>query len=267
MKRLIILGVILASWLLSPVADAQFNRFSGCDREGFCSPVGPVLIPVSTACSTASGTTTTFTAQGVGQADPRRNSVVSINWSDSTLAGTAEITGVTLGALPMLRAVRASGDNQNSNSEIWYVANPTGTSANIVVTSSAAINGITIGVYSLLGYDVTPVSSTVGTTSVSLAYANKQVALEAGSRTVNVSTSLSNLTNDFSSACGSFLWGVHASGRLNGNNQTLTSAISPTSNTPKIALAIWSVATGACNQTGLDFSVDCNMVYIPALVH
>ncbi len=262
MQRLLALLAFITA--LAFPAQAQF--INEC-RYGFCSPAGPVLIPVSTACSTASGTTTTFTAQGVGPASPLRTSVVSINWGDSTNAGTAEITGIALGALPMARGVRASGDNQNSNSEVWYVANPTGTSANIVVTSSTAIDGITIGVYSLLGYQTAPVASTTGTTSVSLAYANKQVALEAGSRTVNVSTSLSNLTNDFSSACGANLWGVHASGRLNGNNQTLTSAISPTSNNPKIALATWSVPSGACDQTGLIFSLDCNMILIPALIH
>lgn len=266
MKRLLA-SLAVAIGLLVPSANAQFNRFSGCDREGFCSPGNLSLTPISNACSTASGTVTTFTAQGVGPANPLRTSVVSLNWGDSTLAGTAEITGVTLGGVAMTRGVRASGDNQNSNSEIWYLANPTGTSANIVVTTSTAIDAITIGTYSLIGFLTIPVASNVGTVSVSLGYNNKQVALEAGSRTINVSTSLSNLTNDFSTACGPNLWGVHASGRLNGNNQTLTSAINPTTNNPKIALAIWSVASSACDQTGLIFSIDCNMVLVPALIH
>jgi hypothetical protein len=86
------------------------------------------------------------------------------------------------------------------------------------------------------------------------------VVLAAASRTINVSTSLSNLTNDFSSACGTGLWGVHTSGQENGNG-TLTSNISPTSNNPKIALVLWSSQIpGTCTQsvsfiartTGLD---------------
>jgi len=268
MKRIAIFLILFAlAWLNGPNADAQFNKLSGCDQFGFCSINNSNLIPIGNACSIVSGTTTTFTAQGIGNANPNRTSVVSINWGDSTLAGTAEITNVTLGGVSMLRGVRAAGDDQNSNSEIWYLANPTGTSANIVVTTSTAIDGITIGVYSLIGYATAPISTTVGTTSASLAYSNKQVALEAGSRTINVSTSLSNLTNDFSSACGPNLWGVHASGRLNGNGQTLTSTISPTSDNPKIALAIWTAVATACDQTGLIFSVDCNMVLVPALIH
>ncbi len=206
----------------------------------------PSVTAVSNACSTASGTTITFTAQGVGGANPNRITVVSINWDDSTNAGTAALNAVTVGGISMLRAASASIGVQNSNSEIWYVANPSGITANIVATFASSVNGITIEVYSLIGYIITPITSTTGTTSVSQTYNNKQLALAAGSRTINVSTSLSNLTNDFSSACGANLWGVHASQVLRGTNQTLTSTISPTSNTPKIALAIWSTQPPAC---------------------
>lgn len=226
----------LTVWYLQATdADAQFRR--EC-RYGFCGGSVASSTPISNACSTSSGTTITFTAQGVGGPNPRRISVVSINWSDSTAAGTAQITGVTIGGIAMTRAVRVTAGVANSNSEIWFVANPTGTTANVVITAATAINGVTIGVYSLIGYQAV-VASTTGTTSVSQNYTNKQLAIAAGSRTVNVSTSLSNMVNDYSSACGASLWGVHASQRLNGNG-TLTSAISPTSSTPKIALAIWS---------------------------
>src|SRR6266404_1317375 len=216
-----------------------------------------VVTPVSNACSTASGTTITFTAQGTGTTNPNRISVVSINWDDSTNAGTASITTVTIGGISMIKAVSALGGPQNSNSEIWYVSNPSGTTANIVITAATAINGITIDVYSLVGFVTAPVASSVGTTSVSQGYNNKQVALAAGSRQINVSTSLSNMANDFSSACGANLWGVHASQRLSGSNQTLTSTISPTSNTPLIALAVWtpgSPPVGSCTQSSNFFA-------------
>jgi len=200
----------------------------------------PSATPVSNACSTSSGTSITFTAQGVGGANPNRISAVSINWDDSTNAGTASITAVTLGGAPMIKAMLALSGAQNSNSEIWYVSNPSGTTANIVITAATAINGVTIEVYSLVGFITGPIATTTGTTSASQGYNNKQLALAAGSRQVNVSTSLSNMTNDFSSACGANLWGVHASQLLRGNSQTLTTTISPTSNTPLIALAVWS---------------------------
>ncbi len=141
----------------------------------------------------------------------------------------------------MTRAVANTAGVTNSNSEIWYVANPTGSTANIVATFATAVNGVTIEVYSLVGFLTAPIANTTGTTSATQTFNNKQVALAAASRTVNVSTSLSNMVNDFSSACGANLWGVHASQKLNGNSGSLTTTISPTSNNPKIALAVWTV--------------------------
>lgn len=211
---------------------------------------GPRGTPVSNACITSSGTTITFTAQGVGTAGANRITVVTINWDDSTVANTAELTAVTVGGISMARAVRAAGDNQSSNSEIWYAINPTGTSANIVLTFSTAVDAVTLEVYRLIGYN-NVLSTTTGTTSVSQAYDNKQLAIAAASRRVNVSTSLSNMVNDFSSACGANLWGVHASQPLHGNGGTLNSSISPTGNTPLIALVKWSVSNSAltCNES------------------
>lgn len=219
-------------------ADAQFRR--EC-RYGFCAPSGgPTGTPISNGCISTPGTTITFTAQGTGGANASRISVVSINWSS---AGSSELTAVTIGGISMVRAIRATTSLVGNNSEIWYVANPTGTSSNIVLTASIALTGATIEVYSLIGYR-SVVATTVGTTSVSQTYTNKQLAIAAGNRATNVSTSLSNMTNDFSSACGLGLWGVHASQRLSGSG-TLTSAISPTSNSPEIALAVWQTAVAA----------------------
>lgn len=242
------LGIVLASWLWIGQGEAQFDRINGCAKEGFCSPNGAKVTPVSNSCISSSGTTITFTAQNVGGANPNRTTVVSINWDDSTAAGTAQLTAMTVGGISMTRAVRATSGNQSSNSEIWYVANPTGSSANIVATFSTAVDGITIEVYSLIGFVTIPIATTTGTTTVSQVFNNKQLAFASASRRVNVSTSLSNMVNDFSSACGSSLWGVHASQKLNGNNGTLTSTISPTSNTPEIALAVWSASPVSCSQ-------------------
>lgn len=212
---------------------------------------GPTSTPVSNACINSSNTTITFTAQGTGNASATRVSVVSIAWSDSTAAGTAELTGMTIGGITMTRAVRTNGDDQNSNSEIWFVLNPTGATANIVATFSTAVDGVTIEVYSLKGFNTaSPLAVAVGSTNIIQTYNNKQVAIAVGSRTVNVSTSLSNLTTDFSSACGASLWGIHSSKALNGNNQTLTTTISPVSNNPKIALAVWNVSgPGVCTES------------------
>lgn len=250
MKRIaaFVLAFLAVWYLQSTDADAQFRR--EC-RAGFCVPGGsPSGTPVSNACINSSGTTITFTAQGVGGANPKRISVVSINWSDSTAAGTAQLSSVTIGGISMGRAVRTTAGAANSNSEIWSIPNPTGTTANVVATFSSAVDGVTIEVYSLIGYN-NIVATTTGTTSVSQSYSNKQLAIGAASRTVNVSTSLSNMVNDFSSACGAGLWGVHASQKLSGSG-TLSSSISPTSNNPKIALAVWTTGgiVASCTQSG-----------------
>src|SRR5438045_2158274 len=85
-------------------------QFSGCSA-GFCSPDDGVdALPISNACSTSSGTTVTFTAQGIGNARPNRISVVTINWDDSSVANTAELNAVSIGGVSMARAVRAQGD-------------------------------------------------------------------------------------------------------------------------------------------------------------
>src|SRR6266404_5464409 len=214
---------------------------SPVEAAGWLPLSNPTFTQTDNGCLTVSGTTTTFTAKGLGTASPSRIIAVTINWSDSTLAGTAQITAVTVAGSSTLRAVRALSNGQNSNSEVWWLQLPSGTSGDIIVTSSTAINAMTIAIYSLVGFNsIAPYATTTGTTTISQAFQAKNVALEAGSRTVNVSTSLSALTNDFSSACGTGLWGVHASGALNGNG-TLTSNINPTSNNPEMALAIWSV--------------------------
>lgn len=221
---------------------------------------GPSTTPTHQACINTSGTVTTFTASNFGPANSGRVTVVSVNWADTTAAGTAELTSVTVGGVAMARAIRAVGDNQNSNSEIWYILNPTGTSGNIVVTSSTVIDAVTISVYSLLGYG-TPTVTGTGTTTASNAYTNKTVSLAAGSRRVNVSTSLSNMTNNYSTNCGTGLWGVHAYNGNNGNG-TLTTTINPTSNTPLIAMATWSACPqGVCAFTPLSLGTNIRAWY------
>lgn len=209
---------------------------------GWLPLASATVTQTDSGCLASAGTVNTFTAKGLGNANPNRITAVSINWADSTLAGTAELTSVTVGGNAAQRAVRAAGDDQNSNSEIWWLQLPAGTTGDIVVTSSTNIDAVTIGVYSLIGFALMPSPVSTGTTTANIAYQNKDVVLAAGSRTTNVSTSLSNMTNDFSSACGSGLWGVHASQSVNGNN-TLTTNINPSTNNPKIAMALWSTTT------------------------
>ncbi len=112
----------------------------------------PDVTTTDQACLASSGATQTFTAKNFGGGKAGRILAVSINWSDSTLAGTAELTGVTIDANVMSRATRAVGDNQNSNSEIWYAQVTSGTVGDVVVTASSAVDGMTIAIYRLVNY-------------------------------------------------------------------------------------------------------------------
>src|SRR6266403_3795730 len=81
--------------------------------QGWLPLSEPSTTPVSNPCSTSSGTTITFTAQGVGGANPNRITVVTINWDDSTNAGTAQLTAMTVGGISMTQAVSATTGVQN----------------------------------------------------------------------------------------------------------------------------------------------------------
>src|SRR6266478_8010161 len=148
--------------LLKYLLVALLALASSASAAGWVPLSEPSATPVSNACGTVSGTSVTFTAQGVGGANPNRITVVSINWDDSTNAGTAQLTAMTVGGISMSRGASASSGVQNSNSEIWYVANPSGTTANIVATFATAVNGVTIEVYSLVGYITAPILNAVG---------------------------------------------------------------------------------------------------------
>lgn len=235
--RKLLAGLLALSLALTPAA-AQVAQTGG----GLPTPGGDVT-NTDNACLSVSGTVQTFTAKKLGGGKAGRILAVSINWSDSTLAGTAEITGVTVDGNAMTRAVRAAGDNQNSNSEIWYAQVSSGTTGDVVATFSTAVDGVTIAIYRLVNYTtVTPLATATGTTTATAnGLLSGYATLGTASRRTNVSTSLSNMTNDYSTACGSNLWGVHASNFATAPGN-LSTTVSPTSSTPLVAMASWSSA-------------------------
>src|SRR6266446_5848352 len=149
--------------LLKYLLVALLALASSASAAGWVPLSEPSATPVSNACGTVSGTSVTFTAQGVGGANPNRITGVTINWDDSTNAGTAQLTAMTVGGISMSKAAAAVSGVTNSNSEVWYATNSSGTTANIVATFATAVNGVTIEVYSLIGYITTPIANTRGT--------------------------------------------------------------------------------------------------------
>lgn len=243
--RKFFVGLLALSLVCAPVS-AQVAQTGG----GLPTPAGD-LTNTDNACLAVSGTVQTFTAKKLGGGQSGRILVVSINWSDSTLAGTAEISGVTVDGNAMTRAVRAAGDNQNSNSEIWYAQVSNGATGDVVVTSSTAIDGMTIGIYRLVNYTLTvPFTTATGTTTATVnSLLTGFATLASASRRVDISTSLSNITNNYSTDCGSFLWGVHASNFASASGN-ITTTISPTTDTPLIAVATWQPGTAPAPLDG-----------------
>lgn len=252
--RKFFVGLLTLSLACAPVS-AQVAQ-----TGGGLAVSGVNLTETDNACLAVSGTTQQFTAKKFGGGAPSRIIIVSINWSDSTLAGTAEITGVTIDGNAATRAVRAAGDNQNSNAEIWYASIPSGTVGNIDVVSSTAVDGMTIGVYRLVNFFFpTPVSSAIGTTTATASnLAAGYATLATASRRTNVSTSLSNITNNYSTACGATLWGVHASNLATGSGSIATT-ISPTTSTPLIAMAVWAPGATTTTWNPSDKSGNCTL--------
>lgn len=219
------------------------------------------LVPGTSACSTTSSATQTFTANTKGGGN-NRVVMFSISWADTTAAGTAEINTATYNGAALSRAVRAVGDNQNSNAEIWYAATQF-QNGDLVLNFSTAVDRVTIQAYRLVRFPrQIPSAVEVGTTSVTIANAAQGAVIAVGTRSVAVDTDLSNLNENYSFSCGSGHWGVHSSlfPTIAGN---LTSNISPTSNTPLIAAASWQPGADCTNS--LVFTDSCNSQYIALL--
>lgn len=214
----------------------------GCGHGGGNTPPGPSGAFVSSNSDGSSNTTHTFVAQNLGAAAADRLSVVSIGWADTTLAGTSELSAVTINGVSATRAIRAQGDNQFLNAEIWYAATPTGSTGDVVVTNTgAAKTRVTIAVYKLTGLaGSTPVDTGIGTTTANVDVIPADIVVAVGVRANTTAHTLSNLTTDFGSTTSSVstYYGVHSS-KVSAATETLTTTISQTGNGPQIAMAAW----------------------------
>jgi len=201
---------------------------------------GPDLTNTDSACSSVSGTVTTFTSKNLGGAGPNKINIVSISWVDGTSAGTAEISGVTIGGTAATRAVRSiATDNTNSNAEVWYASVAGGGTGNIVVTTGTAVNQMTIAVYRLINYSVsTPFLTATGTTTAGISTNTGDALIAVGTRSDSAATTLTNMVQDYGFSCGATQYGTHYSFFPN-TPSAINTAISPSTNTPLIAMVTW----------------------------
>lgn len=110
-------------------------------------------------CSTDTGnlTTYTFTATNVGTASSDRVTFIGVVLEDSASAYT--VSTVTVGGASATSIVDQGGTNV-SNTAIFALANPSGTSKDIVVTASEAVTMAGICVWSSTGVQsLTPVAT------------------------------------------------------------------------------------------------------------
>jgi hypothetical protein len=123
---------------------------------------------VGTATSTTLGTTQTFTSQGVGTADAARSTVVTVNYTQQG-TNTTPPTMTIGGSAATADVTQFSGIDGASNrcfTGIYRRANPTGTTATIVLSLSQASFDCVIGVYSLLNIGSVTDTTVVGGTTI-----------------------------------------------------------------------------------------------------
>ena len=104
----------------------------------------------------------TFTALPTGVAAADRITAIAL-----TMDGRDGATAVTINGVAATRAVTISPGTGYLMCEIWYAANPTGTTGNVVVTtgSDTAIVTMAVGAYRITGADAAPSSTdSAGTT-------------------------------------------------------------------------------------------------------
>jgi hypothetical protein len=115
------------------------------------------------------GSTWTYTSQSIGTAFADRLVVIALTGRDQN--NSAVISSVTLAGNAMTKAGE-NATNQRAYTAFFYLSVPTGTTATIVVTASAAFFGSTIAVYALgntggLGPSSTNINSAASSTGIS----------------------------------------------------------------------------------------------------
>lgn len=113
-------------------------------KSHFLRATKPATVSYVTSNAILSTTSTyTFSTQSIGTAQADRVVYVAIGIIGGNLATTSNVTIAGTGASKLIEVTAA-----NNSSAIWALAVPTGTTATIVVTTSANCTGCSIAIYS-----------------------------------------------------------------------------------------------------------------------
>ncbi|RWD59907.1 MAG: hypothetical protein EOS36_23155 [Mesorhizobium sp.] len=181
----------------------------------------------------------TFTGKNVGSAGAGRVLAVAVNVSVSNIGTPRSISGVTCNGVAMTAGPAANGGASGQSSAAWfYIVEPTGTTANFVVTTSGGVTNCTIAVYRLFPVSSTPVDSvsTAGAPSATLS----DLEVKTTGLALILSTSSGNV--------GSYSWG--------GIDTPVNDEINLTNDRPS-PTNTWSISTTE-NDTTRDFTINAS---------
>lgn len=150
----------------------------------------PTLTYVTTTENDTSLTTYTFTAVNTGTADATRKTIVAISGGDS--ATDFSIASVTVGGAAATEVIDSANTGSTVQTAIYIIDNPSGTTANIVVTLSEAGNGCGIAVWA--AYDLSSSTATDTATQFQSTAANIVLSLDisAGGVAVGIASTMDN---------------------------------------------------------------------------
>lgn len=106
----------------------------------------PVLTSIGCTASTTDTNVYTFTDHATGTADPNRTTIVGIGGKDNGV--DFSISTVTVGGSSAAEQVDSANAGSIAQTAIYTIANPTGTTATIIVTFPEAIQGAVVCVWS-----------------------------------------------------------------------------------------------------------------------
>lgn len=167
---------------------------------------------VSSNSSTSVASSYTFSAQNIGNADSTR--IIGLGFVYHLSAGTGNIiTGVTIGGSAAAQVASSPANNTlGESSEFWTLAVPAGTSANIVVNTSANLSRIAMCVFSVVGPGTSVSGGASNFSNVSVTTLTQTITIPATGAALSITdihsatpgtVTPTNLINDTSVTAGS----------------------------------------------------------------
>lgn len=210
---------------------------------GFSAGAGNGLIAsyIGRAEDTTNGSSYTFSGQSIGAASSDRLVVVCIGY---TAAGTVTTTSLTIGGNAASQAVEVTTSGGDKGSvAIYYLAVPTGTTADVVASLSGSASRCDIEVFTLTGLtSTTPTttnSDTASPPSAAVTPAAGGVVIGMAKSVASTSCTWTNLTEDADNVVetAATFTSAHAS-NLPASSLTVTATFA-SHTSPALALAAW----------------------------